>query len=101
MSPAISTEITAPTSKKIVAPVRILQGPAALTAFEAERLRDRLREVDAGVTAVSAAWLYVLQLLEGASGWGDEQKLAELLDVGSGLSPAHLSRKERGEDGAP
>ncbi len=101
MSPAISTETTAPTSKKIVAPVRILQGPAALTAFEAERLRDRLRGVDAGVAAVSAAWLYVLQLREGASGWGDEQKLAELLDVGSGLSPAHLSRKKRGEDGAP
>jgi phosphoribosylformylglycinamidine synthase len=104
MSPAISTEITAPTSKKIVAPVRILQGPAALTAFEAERLRDRLRVVDAGVSAVDAAWLYVLQLRDGASGWGDEGKLAELLELelgGLASGVPHSSRIVRAMNGPP
>jgi len=63
--------------------VRILAGPPALTAFEAARLADRLRAIDDGVKSVDASYLYVLQLREGAVDFGDEAKLAELLEVGS------------------
>jgi len=63
--------------------VRILAGPTALTTFEAARLADRLRSLDAGVTDVAAQYLYVLQLREGATDFGDETKLADLLELGA------------------
>ncbi len=75
-----------------------------MTAFEAERLRDRLRVVDAGVSGVDAAWLYVLQLKDGASGWGDEGKLAELLELelgGLASGVPHSSRIVRVMNGPP
>jgi len=82
MSPAILRETSQPNSSG-VAPVRILAGPAALTTFEAARLADRLRSLDAGVTDVTAQYLYVLQLREGATHFGDEAKLADLLELGA------------------
>ena len=63
--------------------MRILAGPTALTTFEAARLADRLRSLDAGVTDVAAQYLYVLQLREGATDFGDETKLADLLELGA------------------
>jgi phosphoribosylformylglycinamidine synthase len=80
MSPAISREISQPVSSA-KAPVRILAGPSALTSFEADRLSARLRAVDGSVRSVSATYLYVLQMREGAANFGDETKLAELLDL--------------------
>jgi len=82
MSPAILRETSQPSSSG-VAPVRILAGPAALTTFEAARLADRLRSLDASVTDVAAQYLYVLQLREGATEFGDEAKLADLLELGA------------------
>jgi phosphoribosylformylglycinamidine synthase len=61
----------------------VLAGPAALTSFEAARLAERLRGIDAGVTAVDAAYLYLLQ----GDGAVDEGRLAELLGVGVELPP--------------
>jgi phosphoribosylformylglycinamidine synthase len=84
MSPAILRETSQPSSSG-VAPVRILSGPAALTTFEAARLADRLRSLDASVTDVAAQYLYVLQLREGATYFGDEAKLADLLELGAGI----------------
>ncbi len=70
-----------------VAKVRILAGPPALTAFEAARLTERLRVIDAGVTDVEAAYLYVLLLDdESAGNKVDESRLAELLGHGLALS---------------
>jgi phosphoribosylformylglycinamidine synthase len=82
MSQAILRETSLPNSSG-VAPVRILAGPAALTAFEAARLADRLRSLDAGVAGVAAQYLYVLQVGEGAADFGDEAKLADLLELGA------------------
>ena len=65
MSSAISTEIF-PRSSSVGAAVRLLPGPAALTAFEAERLRARLRVIDAGVRSVDAAWVYLLLVADEA-----------------------------------
>jgi phosphoribosylformylglycinamidine synthase len=65
------------------AAVRVLAGPAALTSFEAARLAERLRGIDAGVTAVDAAYLYLLQ----GDGAVDEERLAELLGAGVELPP--------------
>jgi phosphoribosylformylglycinamidine synthase len=62
--------------------VRILPGPGALTPFEATRLCERLRAIDSGVTDVSASYLYVLLLGEGAV---DYARLGELLGVGAEL----------------
>jgi phosphoribosylformylglycinamidine synthase len=53
-------------------------GAAALTVFEADRLTARLRGLDAAVTAVDAAWLYLLQV----TGAYDEARLGELLGEG-------------------
>jgi phosphoribosylformylglycinamidine synthase len=82
MSPATSQEISLPTSS--VERVRILPGPAALTLFEAARLAERLRAIDAGVTAVEAAYLYLLV----GDGDVDEARLAELLGEGAVLPSA-------------
>jgi phosphoribosylformylglycinamidine synthase len=64
------------------ATVMVLPGPAALTSFEAERLTAKLRALDAGVTAVEAAYLYVLQVV----GPYDAGRLAELLGEGEPIS---------------
>jgi len=82
MSPATSQEISLPTCSP--AAVRVLPGPAALTAFEAERLAARLRGVDAGVSRVDAACLYILRMREHATAM-DEGRLRELLEAGDPL----------------
>lgn len=63
---------------------RLLPGPAALNAFEAERLCARLRVVDAGVRHVEAAWVYLLLMDDDAA--VDEVRLRELLGEGLRLS---------------
>jgi len=75
--------------------VQLLPGPAALTSFEAERLRARLKKIDSGVTAVEAAYLYVLKECEAshssaksADEWAtriDWARLRELLGDGETL----------------
>ena len=64
--------------------VQTLPGPSALTAFEAARLRERLAAIDANVTGVEAAYIYLLQLREGAV---DYDRLGELLGSGVVLPP--------------
>jgi phosphoribosylformylglycinamidine synthase len=76
MSSATSTEIS-PRRSSAGAAVRLLPGPAALTSFEAERSRARLRVLDAGVRSVDAAWVYVLLVDDDAE--VDEARLRELL----------------------
>jgi len=86
MSPATSQEIFQRTSSATAgsgAAVRVLAGPAALTSFEAARMAERLRGIDGGVTAVDAAYLYLLQ----GSGAVDEERLTELLGRGVELPP--------------
>ncbi len=83
MSPATLPETSPPISRGATT-VQILPGPSALTAFEATRLRERLRALDPGVQSVSAAYLYVLQICEGAVDFG---RLAELLETGPELPP--------------
>ena len=80
MSQAISQEISRPTSKG--AAVRVLPGPAALTAFEAVRVADRLRARDAGVSAVEASYLYLLLVREESESVIDPVRLGELLGAG-------------------
>jgi phosphoribosylformylglycinamidine synthase len=80
MSQAISQEISRPTSKG--AAVRVLPGPAALTAFEAVRVADRLRAMDAGVSAVEASYLYLLLVREESESVIDPVRLGELLGAG-------------------
>jgi phosphoribosylformylglycinamidine synthase len=84
MSPAISIETSLPISSA-GAEVRVLPGPAALTSFEAERLAARLRVMDAGVSGVSAAYVYVLRMAE-RDGVIDELRLRELLGGAATLS---------------
>lgn len=57
MSPTTSHGILPPTFS---AGVRLLAGPPALTSFEAERLSARLQAIDPGITAVDAAFVYLL-----------------------------------------
>jgi len=61
-------------------------GPPALTTFEAERLAARLRALDAGVSEVSASYLYLLRLRAEAAEGIDKERLGELLELGPGLS---------------
>jgi len=67
--------------------VRLLPGPAALTAFEAERLAARLRNVDAGVTSVDATYMYVLKMAGGDAPAINEERLRDLLELGEELPP--------------
>jgi phosphoribosylformylglycinamidine synthase len=83
MSPATSIETSLPISSA-GAQVRVLPGPAALTSFEAERLRTRLQLVDDGVSVVSAAYAYLLHMAE-RGGLVDETRLRELLGEGEVL----------------
>jgi phosphoribosylformylglycinamidine synthase len=55
----------------------MLPGEAALTPFEAERVAERLRLMDADVTSVDARWLYLLQVVDDV----DEERLQDLLAV--------------------
>lgn len=63
--------------------MRLLPGTAALTAFEAERLCARLKKIDRYVTAVEAAYMYVLKMGEGDF---DAAHLAKLLGPGVPLN---------------
>jgi phosphoribosylformylglycinamidine synthase len=58
----------------------MLPGTAALTPFEATRVAERLRCIDAGVKSVEARWLYLLQVAGDAK--LDDARLAELLELG-------------------
>ena len=91
MSPAISPETSPHTSENGVT-VRVLPGQAALTSFEAERLADKLRALDAGVRSVDAHYLYLLAEPEGAKPL-DEERLAELLETGEEV-PARQGVRE-------
>jgi phosphoribosylformylglycinamidine synthase len=64
---------------RAAATVRVLAGPAALTAFENDRLLARLRAVDAGVVAVEAAYLYLVQVKRPF----DAERLRGLLGLGA------------------
>jgi len=83
MSLATSQEISLPTSNA----VRVLPGPTALTAFEAERLAARLRTIDPGVTVIESAYLYILRMSERAAPPVNEARLRELLELGAALPP--------------
>ena len=80
MSQATSQEISLPTSKGMI--VRVLPGPPALTAFEAVRLAERLRVIDASVAAVEASYLYLLLMRKETESGIDHARLAELLGAG-------------------
>ncbi len=70
--------------------MRVLPGPSALTAFEAERVVEKLRAncpaEAANVVAVESSYLYVLLLRKEEEETVDHQRLAELLGVGDELS---------------
>ena len=70
--------------------MRVLPGPSALTAFEAERVVQRLRTnypAEAGnVVAVESSYLYLLLIRKEAEGTVDHQRLAELLGKGEEFS---------------
>jgi phosphoribosylformylglycinamidine synthase len=74
----VQTQIPSGNDKPSVGAVVVRPGPAALTAFEAERLTARLQALDPGVTAVETAWLYLLQVV----GEYDQGRLSELLGEG-------------------
>ena len=80
MSQVTSQEISLPTSKGMI--VRVLPGPPALTAFEAVRLAERLRVIDASVAAVEASYLYLLLMRKETESGIDHARLAELLGAG-------------------
>jgi phosphoribosylformylglycinamidine synthase len=88
MSQATSQEISPPTSSGTT--VRVLPGPSALTAFEAERVVQKLRTnypAEAGnVVAVESSYLYLLLIRKEAEDTVDHQRLAELLGAGDELS---------------
>jgi phosphoribosylformylglycinamidine synthase len=70
--------------------VRVLPGPSALTAFETERVVQKLRAnypVEAGkVVAVESSYLYLLLIRKEAKETVDHQRLVELLGAGDELS---------------
>ncbi len=72
-----------PSHASAVPPVslRVLSGPAALTAFEAARLLTKLQQRDPAITGVDAAFVYLLHLPVATN--LDEARLREL------LGPAH------------
>jgi phosphoribosylformylglycinamidine synthase len=85
MSPATSPAISPlPVSREqppLAHTSRVLKGPPALTAFEADRLLEKLRLVDPSVTAVNAQFLYVVERSAEAQDFGNEDRLAELLEL--------------------
>ncbi len=88
MSQATSQEISQPTSSGTT--VRVLPGPPALTAFEADRVVQKLRTnypVDAAnVVALESSYLYLLLVHKDAADTVDHQRLSELLGDGDELS---------------
>ncbi len=70
--------------------MRVLPGPSALTAFEAERVVQRLRTnypAEAGdIVAVESSFLYLLLIRKETEDSVDHQRLAELLGAGDELS---------------
>ena len=76
MSPATFIE-TSPRSSSAGTRVLRWPGPAALHAFEAERLTQRLRVLDETVEGVEAAYLFLLRQTSDAS--FNEARLRELL----------------------
>jgi phosphoribosylformylglycinamidine synthase len=82
----VQTQIPYGNDKREVT-VRVLAGPSALTAFEAARVAERLRGVDAGVEGVEAAYLYLLQGSAQGFAGVDEGRLVELLGRGVELPP--------------
>jgi phosphoribosylformylglycinamidine synthase len=66
--------------------VRVLPGPPALTAFEAVRVAEKLRGMDASVAAVESSYLYLLLLRKEAESGIDHARLAELLGAGLELA---------------
>ena len=77
MSQATSQEISPLTFRE--ATVRVQPGPPALTAFEAVRLAETLRGIDASVASVEVSYLYLLLLRQEAESGIDHARLAELL----------------------
>jgi phosphoribosylformylglycinamidine synthase len=69
--------------------MRLLPGKLALTAFEASRLVERLRAVDAGVTSVESHYFYLLRADRDLGEMG-EARLRELLNVGEALPEGEL-----------
>ena len=71
--------------------MRVVPGPSALTAFEGERVVQKLRTnypAEAGsILAVESAYLYLLLLRKEAQDTVDHQRLTELLGAGEELSP--------------
>lgn len=63
--------------------VHSFAGPSALTGFEAERLLDRLRQIDPAVTGVHASYLFLIEAPSASS--LDERRLRELLGEGEHL----------------
>ncbi len=60
MRAAATSETISPPSSADDLRILTLAGPPALTSFEADRLTARLRAIDPAVTAVDAAFFYVL-----------------------------------------
>jgi phosphoribosylformylglycinamidine synthase len=83
MSPTTSPEISFSTSSPRRGALALLPGGAAITPFEAERLRDKLRASSPGVAAVHAEYLYLLLLHDGVTEIpaDERRKLHELLDL--------------------
>ena len=69
--------------------MRVLPGPSALTAFEAERVVQKLRTSypveAANVVAVESSYLYLLLIRKDAEDTVNHQRLAELLGTGAEL----------------
>ncbi len=88
MSQATSQEISQPTSSN--AAVRVLPGPSALTAFEAQRVVEKLRTnypvQAANVVGVESSYLYLLLLRQSSGETVDYQRLAELLGAGEEIA---------------
>ncbi len=77
MSPTTSQE-TSPRRSSAAGSIEHVAGPTALTSYEAERLLARLQTIDPRVTAVDAAYEYLLQV----TGSYDASRLRELLGDG-------------------
>ncbi len=78
-----SPTATSSTAASQAATLRVLDGPAALNRFEAARLLATLQQLDPAVTAVDAAYVYLLQQRGEGSAEPDLGRLREL------LGPAH------------
>ncbi len=80
----LSAAETVSNSSSAAATSSILAGSAALTGFKAARLLARLQQLDPAVTAVEAAFLYLLQPRED-HGTSDAARLRDLLGPAQAL----------------